>query len=226
MRGWHNEPQRHSLAARGILTRSKGLIKPSGEPDIRKVEHLTRTDRSIEGLGRVLSTGRMDYTDFDVYGGLTSIFPIDEDSNIFGGWVILDLDPEVVFKENDIIMVDYTLEFFKKNPGIGDRVRGNITAVWEPGELVDYKDEKELVSYSPIKISSEAVRRIEIHYGDDIVDPITGNDEESTPWEPGSEKHLHMIFKVIEHHIPRRFWDRTYVVGNEGEYRVGDYVIK
>lgn len=221
---WYRESMRHSLASRGISTRARALVKPPNTPDPRKIEHLTRMERSIGGLGRVLSVGRLDYTDFDIYGGLTTAWPIDEGANVSGmGWVIMILDPEIMLKKNDLILVDYTPEFFEKNPEIGDRVRGNITAVWEPDELVEYKDEEEVVSFSPIIIPPEAVQRIEVHYGDDIPDPITGL-EETTSYEPGSEEHLQLVFAVIEITIPSRFWNRTYVVGNEGEYRIGDYV--
>ena len=224
MKGWYNESMRHSLAARGISTRARALVKPSGSPDPRKIKHLTRMERSIKDLGRVLSRGRLDYTDFDIYGGLTTAWPIDEGSNISGmGWVIMTLDPEIILKKNDLIKIDYTTEFFRENVEIGDRVRGNVTAVWEPKELVEYKDEEELVSFSPIIIPPEAVQRVEIHYGDNIPDPITGLEEE-TSWESGSEEHLQLIFTVIERSIPSHFWDRTYVVGDEGEYRIGDYV--
>lgn len=222
-RGWHYESARHSLAARGIPTRARALIKPSGELDPREIEHLSRLERSIKDLGHVLSTGYIS-SRFGIHGGLTTAWPIDEGVNISGmGWVVMTLDPGVMLKENDLVKVEYTKEFFRRNPGIGDRVRGSVMAKWTPGELKQYKDEQELVSYSPIKIPPEAVQRIEIHYGDDIPDPITGL-EEPTSWEPGSEEHLQLIFRVVEMSIPHQFWDRTYVVGYEEEYLIGDYV--
>lgn len=223
MKGWHNEPQRHSLAARGISTRARALVKPSGEPDPRKITHISRLERSIKDLGHALSTGYIS-SRFGIHGGLTTAWPVDEGANISGmGWVIMTLDSEIMLEKNNLIKVDYTKDFFRKNPGIGDRIRGNVMAEWTPGELKQYKDEQELVSYSPVKIPPEAVQRIEIHYGEDIPDPITGN-EEWTSWEPGSEEHLQLIFVVIERSIPSQFWDRTYVVGDEGEYRIGDHV--
>ena len=223
MRGWFQEPQRHSLASRGISTRARALIKPSGKPDPRKIEHISRLERSIKDLGHVLSTGYIS-SRFGIHGGLTTAWPIDEGSNISGmGWVIMTLDPEMMLEKNDLVKVEYTKEFFRKNPGIGDRIRGNVMAKWTPGELKQYSDEQELISYSPIKIPPEAVQRIEIHYGEDIPDPITGL-EEDTSWEPGSEEHLQLIFTVITRSIPHQFLDRTYVVGDEGEYRIGDYI--
>lgn len=230
MRGWHNESYRHSLAARGIPTRARALIRPSGKPDPRKIKHLTRIERSIKDLGHILSTGRMEYTDDYVYGGLTTAWPIDEGANVSGlGWVILSLDPKIMLKHNDLIKIDYTPEFFEENEGIGNRVRGNITAVWEPEELTAYKDEQEVVSYKPIMIPPEAVKEIEIHYGDDIPDPITGNEEDETPWEPGSEEHLDAIIWAAHRSIPHQFWDRTFIIGYDHkqgrpvQYNLEDY---
>jgi len=223
MKGWHNESMRHSLAARGISTRARALIKPSGQLDPRKIEHISRLERSIKDLGHVLSTGYIS-SRFGIHGGLTAAWPIDEGSNISSmGWVVMTLDPEIMLEKNDLVKVEYTKEFFRHNPGIGDRIRGNVMAKWTPGELKQYRDEQELISYSPIRIPPEAVQRIEVHYGYDIPDPITGL-EEDTSWEPGSEEHLQLIFTVIERSIPHQFWDRTYVVGYEGEYLIGDHI--
>lgn len=214
MKGWHNESARHSLAARGISTKARALIKPWGVPNPLKVEHITRMDRSIKDLGRILRAGQLNYTDNNIYGGLTTAWPIDEGSNISGlGWVIMSLDPEVMFEYNDIVKIEYTPEFFRDYEDIGQRVRGNITdATWKPEDLIDFRDEKELVSYNPIMIPPEAVIDIEIHYGDDVPDPITGNEETETPWEPGSDEHLEVIIKTVKYHIPEIYWDRIRIM--------------
>jgi hypothetical protein len=142
--------------------------------------------------------------------------------------VILSLDPKIILKDNDLIKVDYTPEFFKENPDISDRICGKSFVPTSPDEPVEFKDEGEVISYGAIRVRPEAVKRIEIHYGDDIPDPITGNDEDTTPWEPGSKKHLQMIFKIIEASIPALYWDRTFVVGYDQkkhepvEYRMKD----
>jgi hypothetical protein len=223
LKGWFGEPVRHGLAARGIQTRARALVRTSGELNPSKIEHVSRIERRIEDLGRVLRTGRIS-SDYGAHGGLTAAWPIDGDSRVSGlGWVRMILDPVIMLKENNLVKVEYTEDFFEEHPEIGERVRGNVMSDWSPEDLVQYEDEQELISDTTIVIPPEAVQRIEIHYGDDIPDPITGN-EEYTSWELGSEEHLHLIFEVIERSIPHQFWNRTYVVGDEGEYRIGDYV--
>lgn len=222
MRGWHYESYRHSLAARGISTRARALIRPSGESNPILIKRMGRIYKTINDLGKELRAGEISWSGYDkfgrkveIYGGLTTSefhegLWVDE-----LGDIDIELDIEIMLDYNDLIEVEYTREFFEKNKDILNRIAPKLIdeITEEDMEFIrtHISDERELVSRSPVSIPQESVKKINIRYGCSSYNPLTAayidemTEEES--WKLGRE-----VVKEIREKIPRWFWDRIWLI--------------
>ena len=235
-KGWFNESARHSLAARGIRTRSSGVVDPSGRlVKDQYIDNMLRVYSSIKDLGETLRRGKIGKDINGVVGGITTNdSPHDEFTFGMIGQVILTLDPEIMLKRNDLIRIEYTPEFFEKNIDIAKRVgAGTVTDEIEKSgkispenmdELVMYEFEEELVSRTPVVIPPHAVKRIDIPFGDWYHDPITGEDIEYKKRmtdEDESYRFERKIIKEIKKEIPEEYWHAVVIynaVAEEKKY--------
>lgn len=232
-KGWHNEPQRHSLAARGISTRARALVKPSGRlHEDQHVEKMVRVYTTIKDVGSTLRHGVIGRDAEGIIGGITT--------NPLPGWefnfevigqIYVTLDPGIILDNNNLIKIEYTPEFFRENLDIAQRVgggfidedvkRGEITEE-NMDELLWYETEEELVSRTPIVVPSQAVKKIEIYYAGSFYNPITGEDPppgESIDDPKESYKLGKRIVEEIRREIPETFWDRVEIYNDATDDR-------
>ena len=179
MRGWHDEPQRHSLAARGIRTRA--VLDPrTRKPIDIEPTRIRRYVATVNHLGKTLREGVISKVGWGMlhggpvyYGGLTTGANL---GDAFGN-VIITFDPEKLLELNDVSYVEYTSEFAEEFPDVEEMVLGHT----EVDEFTDCRVEEELFSTEPIKFTPDTVMDILIRYGeeqytmyeDKVQDPIS-----------------------------------------------------
>ena len=238
MKGWHYESMRHSLAARGISTRARALVKPHGGPDCREITHMSRWFKTLHHLNEILRSGGLrdclhidvyPFGELSVYGGLTtasSLVGIEKVLNYPMSEIILD--PDVMLRYNDIIKIDYTPEFFMENMDIAQRVDPRVSDVnerWAKHLAEDFYEEEELVSRNPIVVPSEAILRINIRYGNDTIIPTTAKYEKVVSVEESRQIEKEIEEFVIQK-IPKIYHDRIWLINaTTGEERTVGWLI-
>ena len=215
MKGWFGEPTRHSLAARGISTRARALVKPSGRWDPRIIEHTHRTYRSIDELSQELKKGVIDNPVNGIRGGIT-VSREEGPSVETHGSIFLEFEPDELLLSNDLIKIDYDPDFLRSNIDISKRIEPTLKKSRltdsDVSTLMAYEDEQELVSRDPIKIPPWTIKRIIIRYGGGVYNPITGEwmdyeeIDEKESWELGRE-----IIKEVRGKIPEMYWNDVYL---------------
>lgn len=218
MRGWHNEGYRHSLASRGISTRAKALVNPIGETIHNDIKGIYRVERTIIDLGKMLKRGHIgrDITGHGIYGGLTTSLESESYLHTIGN-IYVELDEKSILTNNDLIEVEYTPEFFLKNPDIAEKIDFRISYPIKSKKLAryladEYADESELVSRKPILIHPENVKKIEIHYGRRVKNPITGDHSEGVIGETESYRIGRDVIGEVKREVPSLYWDRIWLV--------------
>lgn len=216
-RGWHYESYRHSLAARGISTRARALVKPSGEMVYKDIG-IYRVERTISDLGGTLKRGYIghDVTDYGIYGGLTTSLETGPSIDTIGN-IYVEFDRDVILDKNDLIEIEYTPEFFLENPDIAQQVDFRVSYPVKSKHMLEhlattFRDECELVSRKPIVFPQTAVKRIEVHYGYGVKDPITGKYDKDVTDEEESWKLGRKIIEEVQENIPDWYWNRIWLI--------------
>ena len=171
-KGWYYEPERHSLAGRGIRTRA--VLDPrTTKPIDIKPTRIRRYVATVNHLGKTLREGVISKVGWTTrrdgptyYGGITT----GEDLGDAFGNVIIVFDPEKLLELNDISYVEYTNKFAREFPDVKDMVLGNT----DVDRIIDCVMEQEMFSTEPIRFTPDTVKEIVIHYGEEAYTRFEG----------------------------------------------------